>query len=335
MASNKQSNSQAPKGINNAVYVVPISSLIGSDSPRLGGESEDHIRMLSASEATLPPILVHRKTLRVIDGMHRLKAAMLRGDQDIKVQFFDGTEASAFVLAVQSNVTHGLPLTMADRTEAAKRIIHSHPQWSDRAVASVTGLSPKTVAAVRARIANDIPRPNVRIGRDGKAHPLNVSEGRLRASRLIAENPGAPLRQIAEAAGISVGTAHDVRERLRLGKAPVSAGRTARKRRVSTGHGTAPPADPFIKDGRRSGRDPVAALMTLKRDPSLRLSETGRALLRLFDAHALCAARWERLAAEVPSHCADLIIDLAVECTRQWTGLVEELRTRRNTASCR
>jgi hypothetical protein len=35
----------------------------------------------------LPPILVHRATNRIIDGMHRLEAAKLRGDETISVRF--------------------------------------------------------------------------------------------------------------------------------------------------------------------------------------------------------------------------------------------------------
>jgi hypothetical protein len=36
------------------------------------------------------------------------------------------------VLAVQVNVTHGLPLSLADRKVAASRIIDCYPGWSNR-----------------------------------------------------------------------------------------------------------------------------------------------------------------------------------------------------------
>jgi hypothetical protein len=45
-------------------------------------------------------------------------------------------------------MAHGLPLTLADRLAAAARIVTACPYWSDRAVAAVAGLSPKTVTAV-------------------------------------------------------------------------------------------------------------------------------------------------------------------------------------------
>ncbi|MBZ9641723.1 ParB/RepB/Spo0J family partition protein, partial [Streptomyces sp. PSKA30] len=134
------------------VVEVEIGSLSLSGSPRLGGERPEHIQLLAAAQKPLPPITVHRPTMRVIDGYHRLKAARLRGERTIAARFFDGDEAAAFVLAVKLNVTHGLPLALADRKRAAERIVVSHPQWSDRRVASVTGIAPGTVGEIRRRV---------------------------------------------------------------------------------------------------------------------------------------------------------------------------------------
>jgi len=63
---------------------VAVDLLVSSDSPRLVGESVDHIRMLAESGTDLPPILVHRPTMRVIDGMHRLRATTLRGERELR-----------------------------------------------------------------------------------------------------------------------------------------------------------------------------------------------------------------------------------------------------------
>ena len=64
---------------------VPVSSLLSGDSPRLAGENLEHVQLLAVVQG-LPPILVHRSTMRVIDGMHRLRAAKLRGDETIAVR---------------------------------------------------------------------------------------------------------------------------------------------------------------------------------------------------------------------------------------------------------
>ena len=87
-----------------------IAKLRPSDSPRLAGQDTDHVRVLSQADS-LPPIIVQRGTMRVIDGMHRLRAAQLRGEKQIAVRFFEGSDDLAFVLAVHANTAHGLPLT--------------------------------------------------------------------------------------------------------------------------------------------------------------------------------------------------------------------------------
>src|SRR5262245_17675514 len=107
---------------------VPIRSLVPSQSLRINGEHKDHVRTLAETDDKLPPIVVHRTTMQVIDGMHRLRAAVLRGREHIDVEFFEGDEEDAFVLAVKLNARHGLPLSPADRAAAVVRIINSHRQ---------------------------------------------------------------------------------------------------------------------------------------------------------------------------------------------------------------
>lgn len=97
---------------------VPIGSLLPANSPRSQGEDDEHIQRLAENEADLPPILVQQGTMRVIDGMHRLRAAILNGRRSIDVEFFDGSDEEAFIRAVEQNVAHGLPLTLADRKAA-------------------------------------------------------------------------------------------------------------------------------------------------------------------------------------------------------------------------
>jgi ParB-like chromosome segregation protein Spo0J len=203
--------------------LVPVTDLVLSNWLRVKGEDIKHVRALAEVEDELPPIVVHQATMRVIDGMHRVRAAMLSGVAYIEALLFDGAEDEAFLLAVRLNVAHGLPLSRADRTAAAVRIIHSSPQWSDRAIARAAGLSDKTVASLRrrARASAEIPHLPDRIGRDGRIRPFSPAAGRRVAGDLIAQNPDAAIREIALRAGISPGTARDVRERLRNGLDPV------------------------------------------------------------------------------------------------------------------
>ncbi|MFF3311531.1 ParB/RepB/Spo0J family partition protein [Streptomyces sp. NPDC002952] len=304
------------------VEVVPISWLLPADSPRRQGENSEHARLLADSEAPLPPILVHRPTMRVVDGMHRLLAARWRGSSTIEVRFFDGPEKDAFVLAVRTNVRHGLPLSVADRTSAAARILRTHKDWSDRAVASVTGLSAKSVAAQRVKIQGDAAGRAARVGRDGRVRPLSSAEGRRTAARLLAETPSASLRSIARKAGVSPGTVRDVRDRLRRGESPVPARQRAARHAVRSI--TPPAAGPYDQPVRMSAETRKATFRSLCRDPSLRMTETGRLLLRMMELHMTADHR--RIAASVPAHCADSISEMATACAEEWQNLADALR---------
>ena len=80
--------------------------------------------------------------MKVVDGMHRVLAARMRGDTRISARFFQGDEQDAFLLSIILNRRHGLPLTRADRAAAVERILRSHPEWSDRALAALAGGQP-------------------------------------------------------------------------------------------------------------------------------------------------------------------------------------------------
>ncbi len=325
MTGNSRASSRPPADRETAV--VPISSLQAADSPRLAGESDEHARTLSMTDSALPPILVHRDTMRVIDGMHRLRAAILNGRDEIEVRLFDGTEKDAFVAAVQANITHGLPLSLTDRMAAAARIIKSHPQWSDRAIAEAAGLAGHTVAKIRASAAEQGATEhgaqlNTRIGRDGRRRPASTARGRRIAGQVIADRPGAPLREIAKASGISLATARDVRDRVRRGDDPVPPKLALAERKNEA-------------DGRAlipgHGRDGVLILQSLQHDPAMRLSDNGRLLLRWLAGHAIRTQDWERLGADIPYHAIPLVADLAFQYAHEWRRFAEVLRRKAST----
>lgn len=305
---------------------VPIRSLLPSQSLRINGEHKDHVRTLAETADKLPPIVVHRTTMRVIDGMHRLRAAALRGREHIDVEFFEGDEEDAFVLAVELNARHGLPLSHADRAAAVVRIINSHRQWSDRAIASVTGLSDKTVASIR-RSSPEVLQSNTRLGRDGRVRPVNSMEGRMRAAELITTRPDSSLRQVAREAGISVGTASDVRKRLDVGQDPVPRQQRGAERQPGNDASRRSRGREEIVTLPRM-RSPRLTLDELKKDPSLRHNEMGRTILRLFEAHALGLDGWQRVIESVPLHCVNAVAEAARGCAGSWWKLAQQLEKR-------
>jgi ParB-like chromosome segregation protein Spo0J len=309
------------------VVPVPVLALRPADSPRLNGEDKAHIARLAETEAPLPPILVDRSTMRVIDGMHRLMAASLQGREAIDVIFFDGSQADVFLRAVQENIAHGLPLSQADRRAAAERIIASHPHMSDRAIGHAAGLAAKTIAAIRKNSCEDIPQSNARLGRDGKVRPLDSGAGRRRAAELLAQQPDASLRDVARAAGISPATVLDVRKRLERGQSPVPEKPAARH-----APGAAPPSPGGapVQALRLSSRtpappDPAAVVDKLLRDPSLRGNQRGKEMLRLLHLNAAGAEQLPAAAAAVPPHCVTIVVQLARQYATMWQDFAREL----------
>jgi hypothetical protein len=273
--------------------------------------------------------------MRVIDGMHRLRAAVLKGCRCIEVEFFDGGDEEAFIRAVEQNVAHGLPLTLADRKAAAARILGWRPALSDRSVASMTGLSPKTVGAIRTRLPEEIPRLDGRQGRDGRLRPLDSSERRLRAAEMIRQNPGASLREIAASAGVSPETARRVQARLRAGEdaglgRPQRSNRTVRAPARGAGGQAGAPAE--VDVGVPSQKEQQLAdeiniiLEKLSRDPALRHSDAGRKLLQVIRAKAIDSAARAALLQESLPHSRPLLARLARYNASMWEKIADELR---------
>jgi ParB-like chromosome segregation protein Spo0J len=322
------------KGRTNVVVAVPTLSLRPADSPRLNGEDKAHIARLVETETPLPPILVDKRTMRVIDGMHRLMAASLQGWETINVIFFDGSEKDVFLRAVQENVTHGLPLSQADRRAAAERVITSHPHLSDRAIGHSVGLAAKTVAAIRKSSSEEVPQSNMRVGRDGKVRPLDSSVGRRRAAELLMQQPDTSLRDVARAAGISPATVLDVRKRLERGESPVPNKPTTTAARTSTGDDGAEgdteddgASAPAIRLSSRAVAlpDPATAMEKLLRDPSLRNNDLGKGMLRLLYVNAIGTNQLPDAATTVPPHCVGIIVQLARQYAKMWRDFAQEL----------
>ena len=303
--------------------LVPVGLLRLGDTPRTGGLSEEHVQALAKADTRLPPIIVHRPTMRVIDGVHRLCAAEFVDHRHIEARFFDGDEDDAFVLAVEANTVNGLPLTLADRKAAAARIIMTHPTRSDRWIALVSGLAATTVGAIRKCSTDSDTRSNTRIGRDGRLRPLDSSEGRRLAGELIRANPNRSLRDIARTVGIAPSTVLDVRNRLSSGEDPVPVRRDSAAKMARLGYDSRIARRP-VAARTESEVDPGTIMRTLRRDPSLWFREAGRALLRWLDAHTV-AGQPAPPVEDIPAHCQGTVATLARHNARFWMALSEHL----------
>ncbi|MGW1432317.1 ParB/RepB/Spo0J family partition protein [Streptomyces sp. NPDC002431] len=333
------------------IHIVAVASLLPSDSPRLGGLRHDHVQVLAESDKELEPILVHRGTGRVVDGMHRLRAAILRGARDLPVRYVEGSSADLFVRSVEANTRHGLPLTLNDRKAAVVRILASHPHWSDRAIAAVSGVSPKTVGAARGRCSSeesphskdgaDAGNETARIGRDGRARPVDIQQRREMVRLLLEERPQATLRDVAEEAGVSISTVHRIRRKAsahptdtdRGQKSPPASSRSAAGGRehisavvVAGQNGQLRTVHERTEPPAKTARTHPRVGAPLYRDPSIRFTDSGRALLRWLNDQSSELPTAKRLLASVPPHCMRAAAEVARHYAREWEQFAETLQ---------
>ncbi len=291
---------------------VAVGSLLPGDSPRLKGESKDHITsMVEAGD--MPAIIVHRPTMKVIDGTHRVIAAKLQHRDTIAARFFDGSVEEAFVLAVAANITHGMPLTSKDRKAAATRFLGVYPDWSNRMIAATAGLSHPTVATLRRKHSGGKNfHLNRRLGRDGKTYPPRSNERRQAGSNPIGTDQNASMREAARQTGVSMGSAHDVESPLRQSVEPM----------VATNRGAA------------LGFHLARAKEILRRlwnDPAVRGPDKGKAMLDLLSHSLRITVDAQAAVRSAPEHSRDAMAEYAAACGDSWHRLVKDLRSKTQT----
>jgi hypothetical protein len=295
---------------------VAVKTLTAGYSPRRGGVSPAHVQRLMETGGDWPPLLVRRSALTVIDGAHRLAAARALGLATVAVVYFEGNDAEARIEAIRGNKSHGLPLTLPDRKQAAIDVIAQHPDWSDGRVAEICSLSPKTIASLRVTNAPaEAGRPGrpesaSRLGRDGRRHPVGPIPPRDRVAQALAEDPGASLRTIAKRVGVSPETVRTVRRK--LGRAGLP--------------GDRPPSQLPTIDPELLGTRP--ARQSWSRDRALASTTDGARFAAWFDRYDVDeSALWEHPRA-VPTSRTYEVTDEARRRARFWTDFADRVEGR-------
>ena len=111
------------------------------------------------------------------------------------------------------------PRSQRERQLAVRALLAQHPDWADRRIGILCGVSPRTVGRVRAQAAraaacDPATAPEVRIGLDGRARPIDPAAQRDRIVAALEERPEASLRDIARLVGVSHETVRSVRSAL-------------------------------------------------------------------------------------------------------------------------
>lgn len=293
------------------VIDLPLGDLRYGPQVRAERIDLDHMHRLIPVIDECPPIQVRPKgpSYEVLDGFHRWNAAKNAGRETIRGVVVECGEDEALAIAIGANVTHGSPLSAAERKSCARRLILS-TSFSDRRIATVCGIHHDTVATIRAKSAggstglNPPVDPPKRTGSDGvQRAPRGDALARARA--VVEDKPDASLNEIQSEAGVGRSAAVAAK------RAPLAAAPD-------------PSPDVSVAEVVRSAPSPW------KDDPACLASNAGRDFGRFMDHFA--STDFEKRAEGLT--CPPALIDGAVmtaECmATNWTNFANRLRKRPN-----
>jgi ParB-like chromosome segregation protein Spo0J len=299
------SRDRSVQAIQSHAVTIPIEQVRPGKSPRRVAEDPEHIRILAESASQLPPIIVRSSDLSIIDGAHRFAAQRMRGASTVQALMFEGDDLETYLEAVRRNVYHGKPLTMDERRAAARRILEWNPQLSDRCIAEICGLSAKVVAGLRGGTTAANPRLNTyRIGKDGRARPLDPQSAREEVARLLRQNINASLRDVARRAGTSVNTARNVRRHLLDAEGQISV-------TPSSQCSEQPPNMPSVAN-----------------DQVFATSPEGNAFTKWLLSNTIEPSDWHGFVSSIPQSRLYAVIDEANRRADEWTEFAQALSSR-------
>ena len=144
----------------NEVTEISVADVVFRDDlyPRIE-TSPQTVQKYAEDLDVLPPIVVNQHN-ELIDGWHRWTAHKKAEAEMIKAEVVD-TESDAHLLelAIETNATHGLQLSQADKRDMARRIYNSTPESErdekKKSLAKILSVSERTVRDWLGRIDKD------------------------------------------------------------------------------------------------------------------------------------------------------------------------------------
>ena len=302
--------------LESTVVELSIDELQVGPSLRERGIDPTHVAALAEVPSEWPPIVVNRSDRSVVDGHHRVAAARQLGLRDLRAVWFDGSPDESYIEFVRHNVRHGLPLTLAERRLAARRILCIRPDRSDRGIAKVCSLSPRTVARLREEIeagrrANGSRNGKGRVGRDGRVRPIDPAATRARIAEEIRRRPDASLRAIASTVGSSPETVRSVRKEMRADWTVASSGQGDAEATVVGLLSRRPPAGSPVRD-----------------DPAFTDRDGGQAFVDWFESTSVVEGHLWQYVEAVPLSRVYEIADEARRRAEFWTRFAVSIEGR-------
>jgi DNA-binding transcriptional regulator YhcF (GntR family) len=115
----------------------------------------------------------------LVDGFHRLRAAKLAELTGFQLDVKPGEMRDAIRLSLSVNAKHGLRRTREDKRRSVERAL-ADDEWvsySDRKLAQLCAVSPRTIATVRKELeaAGSIEEQTERVGVDGSVQDVSAT----------------------------------------------------------------------------------------------------------------------------------------------------------------
>lgn len=92
-------------------------------------------------------LIVHKGTMRLLDGHHRLEAAKRAGLTEVWVEEREGDEADLLAEVYRANRNHGVPLSTTQRDHLIRRL-YFECGWTQARIAQLVGLTQQGVSHI-------------------------------------------------------------------------------------------------------------------------------------------------------------------------------------------
>lgn len=143
---------------------------------------EDLVEVIQAGNQfkEAPVVFQQDNVYWLADGYHRVYAFQKAGVESAEFDVRDGSFRDAKLHAIQSNTSHGLKRTNADKRRAVEMLLKDE-EWAQRSaswIAETAGVSHPTVLNIKSQLVNFTgsptngkATPEFAVGKDGKGRP--------------------------------------------------------------------------------------------------------------------------------------------------------------------
>ncbi|WP_196054791.1 ParB/RepB/Spo0J family partition protein [Nocardia aurantiaca] len=235
------------------------------------------------------------------------------------------TALSEVAAALPPIVVHRARMTVIDGAHRVRAAMFSGAQWID-AVYFDGDDGQALLLAIRLNSAHGL--------------PLSAADRKAAAEQALSFYPDWSNHQLAQVIGLSERTIAAIRKRAtanparRLPRHPSPAvqplERQCRPERIRDDRRQA--AAPWVESAATDLPYLARAVRSLRSDPALARTESGKQLLRLLDTIPADPDAWADMAANLPPYCAEIVAELAAQQAENWAALARSANRQAATA---